>query len=122
MSTKSRLRPTCWRSRNAVSKRAKHRGRPSITRIEDRVFRTYQFPTVNSVTISYALVVQLRCICGAKIVHATENLRIAISGCRFDLCNPSLRLRTHRPSDLAELLVARQQAAKKRNAELSMSN
>ena len=40
-------------------------------------------------TIPYALMVQLRCICGAKIVHATQNLRISRSSCRFDLWNPA---------------------------------
>ena len=35
------------------------------------------------------------------------------SGCRFDLWNPTFRPRTRTPSDLAELLIARQQAAKR---------
>ena len=82
----------------------------------------YQFPTVDSVTILHALMVQLHCICSAKIVHATRNLRIPRSGCRCDLWNPAFWPRTRRPSRSAELLVARQQAGKRRNAELSVSN
>ena len=70
-------------------------------------FRIYQFPTVNSVTTPYTLMVRFCCICGTKIVHAIQNPRIPRCGCRFDLWNPAFRPRTRGPSDLAELLIAR---------------
>ena len=63
--------------------------------------RPDQFSTVNSVTIPYALMVQFCCICGAKIVHASQNPSIPRSGCRFDLWNPAFQPRTRRRSDLA---------------------
>ena len=44
----------------------------------------YQFPTVSLVTFPCDLTVQLRCICSAKIVRATQNLRIPRSGYRLD--------------------------------------
>ena len=82
---------------------------------------TYQFPTHNSVIISCALMVRFRCIRGTKIVHATRNLRIPRSGCRFDLWNPSPRPLIRGLSGSAELSATRQQAAKGRNAESSVS-
>ena len=57
----------------------------------DAWVEAYQFPTVDSVTIPYALMVRLCCICCAKIVHATQNPRIPRSGCRFDLWNPAFQ-------------------------------
>ena len=57
---------------------------------------SYQFPTVNSETTPYALMVRFCCICGAKIVHATQNPRIPRSGCPFDLWNPALQPQNHR--------------------------
>ena len=81
----------------------------------------YQFPTHNSVIISCALMVRFRCIHGTKIVHATRNLRIPRSGCRFDLWNPALRPLIRGLSGSAELSATRQQAVKVRNAELSVS-
>ena len=83
--------------------------------------RTYQFPTHDSVIIPRALMVQFRCIRGTKIVHAIRNLRIPMSGCRFDHWNPALRPRIRGLSGSAELSATRQQAAKGRNAESSVS-
>ena len=37
--------------------------------------------------------VRFHCICGTKIVYATQNLRIPRSGCQFDLWNPALQSR-----------------------------
>ena len=83
--------------------------------------RSYQFPTLDSVIIPCALVVRFRCIRGTKIVHATRNLRIPRSGCRFDSWNPALRPRIRGLSGSAELSATRQQAAKGQNAESSVS-
>ena len=69
--------------------------------------RSYQLPTVDSVTIPYALMVRFCCICGAKIVPATQNPRIPRSDCRFDLWNPALKPQNHRQSDSAERSAAR---------------
>ena len=87
-----------WRVRQRVRSQRENRWRGS-----------YQFPTVDSVIIPCALMVRLRCIRGTKIVHATQNLRIPRSGCRYDLRDSALRLRTRRLSDLAAFLVALQQ-------------
>ena len=89
---------------------------------QQQPIQTYQLPTVNSVTIPYARMVRFFCICGVQVVHATQNPRIPRSGFRFDLRNPAFRPQTRRPSDLAELFTAREQATKRRNAELSLSN
>ena len=86
-----------------------------------RALLPYQFPTHDSVIISCALMVRFRCIRGTKIVHATRNLRIPRSGCRFNLWNPSLRPLIRGLSGSAELSATRQQAVKVRNAELSVS-
>ena len=94
---------------------------PSVTPETNPDLAAYQFPTLDSETIPYALMVRFCCICGAKIVHATRNPRIPRSGCRFDLRNPAFQARTRRRSDLAEPLIARWQAAKRRNAESSVS-
>ena len=80
----------------------------------------YQFPTLDSVIIPCALVVRFRCICGTKIVHATRNLRIPRSGCRFDLWNSALRPRIRGLSGSAERSATRQQAAIGQNAESSV--
>ncbi len=85
------------------------------------LFGTYQFPTHDSVIIPCVLMLRFRCICGAKIVHATRNSRIPRSGCRFDLWNPALRPLIYGLSGSAEPSVARQQAAEGRNAESSVS-
>ena len=69
--------------------------------------RAYQFPTVDFGDHSVCLMVQLRCICGAKIVNAAQSSRIPRSGCRFDLWNPVLQPRTHRQPDSAERSAAR---------------
>ena len=68
---------------------------------------SYQFLTVDSETIPYAFMVRFCCICGAKIVHATQNPRIPSSGCRFDLWNPAFQPRIRRRSDLVEPLIAK---------------
>ena len=57
---------------------------PAVRRFSATAPGTYQFSTVNSVTFPYDPTVRLRCICGAKIVRATQNLRIPRSGYRFD--------------------------------------
>ena len=79
-------------------------------------FGPYQFPTHDSVIIPCVLMLRFRCICGAKIVHATRNSRIPRSGCRFELCNPALRPLICGLSGSAE-----PSAAEGRNAESSVS-
>ena len=94
---------------------------PELRPAEDPRPEGYQFPTHDSVIISCALMVRFRCIRGTKIVHATRNSRIPGSGFRFDLWNPSPRPLIRGLSGSAELSATRQQAAKVRNAESSVS-
>ena len=64
-------------------------------------------PHITSVIISCSLMVRFRCIRGTKIVHATRNLRIPRSGCRFDRWNPALRPLIRGLSGSAELSAHR---------------